>query len=531
MVKTFNEMYIDFTKSVQDDNKTLLHFNDRKVNFREFTARVDEIMRQLLRLGVREGTGVGYTLDNCIDILPLFIAASRLGAYTFPLFAGFPPSYKVTSYQRALVSLIITNQKYADGLKEAAKEIGYDVAIAVVEEHTEFESIFGDSKEDFDVNGFIIDPTREDLPLLIGLSSGTTGIPKMVAMSQKNIGSEVIVMKDMQRHSREKIGLVNKENKIIVAFPFSTSVMLVVLGMLFIGEVICYTDDMTVQNFLKQTQDCEASGITCPPAFLESLLLLKDNHSYDLSKVVLIEGGMDFFSASLIRRTREFLPNLKVYGGGYGLVETCNVYMFKIIDVVHEDVEQTARYELSETGENVIKVCDENGNEVADGEIGEIYVKGPNVVAGYMETPKKLKEEFADGWLHTGDIARKINDRTVNLMGREKFFIKRGGKSVSPIVVQAEINKTEGVKDSAVVGVPHPLFGEMIWAFVVKKEGAAVSLKEIKQTCKKGLPYYMIPDQVTFIDDIPKKSGVGKVDFVTIRKMGVEELNKTLSGK
>ena len=71
----------------------------------------------------------------------------------------------------------------------------------------------------------------------------------------------------------------------------------------------------------------------------------------------------------------------------------------------------------------------------------------------------------------------------------------------------------------------------MIWAFVVKKEGAAVSLKEIKQTCKKGLPYYMIPDQVTFIDDIPKKSGVGKVDFVTIRKMGVEELNKTLSGK
>ncbi|HAU85261.1 MAG TPA: hypothetical protein DCW90_07090, partial [Lachnospiraceae bacterium] len=240
MVKTFNEMYIDFTKKVQDDNKTLLHFNDRKVNFREFTTRVEEIMRQLLRLGVREGTGIGYTLDNCIDILPLFIAASRLGAYTFPLFAGFPPSYKVTSYQRAFVSIIITNEKYAAGLKEAAKEIGYDVTIAVVDEHTEFESIYGDSKEGFDINDFIINPAREDLPLLIGLSSGTTGIPKMVAMSQRNIGSEVIVMMDMDRHSQGILGLVGKEDKRMVAFPFSTSVMLVVLGMMILGEVICY---------------------------------------------------------------------------------------------------------------------------------------------------------------------------------------------------------------------------------------------------------------------------------------------------
>lgn len=531
MVKTFNEMYLGFLQNEKDSERVVLRFNEQKVTIGEFARRVEEIMKHLIHLGVREGTGVGYSLINHIDIMPLFIAVSRLGGYTFPLFAGFPAKYKMTSYQMAKVSIVITNRANAEDLKEAGAELGYEPKIAVIEEDTEFLSIFGDAKEDADITQYTVDPSKEDIPLLIGLSSGTTGIPKMVAMSQKNIGSEVIVIMNMQDITSEKMGVKNENIRKIVAFPFSTSVMLVVLGMLFSRQIICFTDDMSPSNFLKIAEKTESNCITCPPAYLESLLLLKDTSAYDLSKLQGIEGGMDFFSASLIRRMKEFLPNLKTYGGGYGLVETCNVYMIKVLDVNKEDVEDTAKYELADLADNVIKVLDEEGNPVADGEIGEVYVKGPNVVAGYMETPTKVKEKFPDGWLKTGDIAMKINDRTINLLGREKFFIKRGGKSISPIVVQAEINKTPGVKDAAVVGVPHPLFGEMIWAFVVKKDNADVSIKEIKQTCKKELPYYMLPDQITFIDEIPKKSGVGKVDFETIRKMGVEQLNEVLSGK
>ncbi|SES90496.1 class I adenylate-forming enzyme family protein [[Clostridium] polysaccharolyticum] len=531
MVKTFNQMYIGFLQNEKDCERVVLRFNEQKVTIKEFAARVEEIMKHLIKLGVREGTGVGYSLVNHIDILPLFIAVSRLGGYTFPLFTGFPAKYKMTSYQMAQVSVVITNQVQAKELEEAGEELGYKPKIAVIEEDTEFPSIFGKAEEEIDVAWYMADPLKEDIPLLIGLSSGTTGIPKMVAMSQKNIGSEVIVMMGMQDITSDKMGVKNENLGKMVAFPFSTSVMLVILGMLFSKQIICFTDDMSPDNFLKMAEKTESSCITCPPAYFESLLLLKDTGSYDLSKIQGIEGGMDFISASLIRRMKEFLPNLKTYGGGYGLVETCNVYMIKILDVNKEDVEDTAKYELVDLADNVIKVLDEEGNPVADGEIGEIYVKGPNVVAGYMETPVKVKERFPDGWLKTGDIAMKINDKTVNLLGREKFFIKRGGKSISPIMVQAEINKTPGVKDAAVVGVPHPLFGEMIWAFVVKKDNADVSIKEIKQTCKKELPYYMLPDQITFIDEIPKKSGVGKVDFETIRKMGAEQLNKILSGK
>lgn len=527
MVKTFNEVYLDYCKSSSDEDEIII-FNDTVVTFGEFYKRTEEIMRQLIRIGVREGTGVGYSLNNCIDIMPLFVAISRLGAYAFPLFTGFTPMSKMRSYQSAEISQIITNSELIKGLQAVAKETQYDVKFAAVEQSTEYESIFGDVDEFIDINPFLVDISSQDIPLMIGLSSGTTGIPKMVAMSQKNIGSEMIVMMDMENESSQKLGTA--ENRRIIAFPFSTSVLLVVYGLLFHHISICYTDNMVPMHFLEQAVKWKVNGITCPPAYLESVLLLKETHTYDLSRILTIEGGMDFFSPSLIRRMRDMLPNLRIYGGGYGLVETCNVYMFKIMDITKEDIENTACYTLSKNADNIIKICDADGNEVADGEIGEVYVKGPNVVNGYVITPSNMKETFPDGWLHTGDIARKINQNTVNLLGREKYFIKRGGKSVSPIVVQSEINKTEGVKDSAVVGVPHPLFGEMIWAFVVQKDGYTVSLKEIKKTCRMNLPYYMMPDQISFIEEIPKKQGVGKVDFEFIREKGRQELQKISSG-
>lgn len=529
MVKTLNELYIEYIESMQNHDKIVLHFNDTEVTFHNFVIRVEEIMRQLIRLGVREGQGVGYTLTNCLDVIPLFIAISRLGAYSFPIFDGFPAEHVISSYKRGNISYIITNKERAKSLQKACDAMEYKALVVVVEKDEEFESIMGDAQDiDIDIQSYCADITKEDLPLMIGLSSGTTGVPKMVTMTQRNIGSEIIVMKEMENLIHEKAGITADEDSKIVAFPLSTSVMLTVLGMLFSKEKICFTDNMSPMNFLKQIEKCKARGITCPPAYLESLLLLKESQKFDLSSVITIEGGMDFFSASLIRRMSELLPNLKIYGGGYGLVETCNVYMYKVMNIHAENMEDTARYVLAKQADNVIRICNEEGQDVLVGETGEVYVKGSNVVRGYMESPNKLKEEFKDGWLKTGDIAEKIDDRTIHLLGREKFFIKRGGKSVSPIVVQAQINKTSGVKDSAVVGVPHPLFGEMIWAFVVKKEGQDVLLKDIKKTCKEFLPYYMLPDQVTFIEDIPKKSGVGKVDFETIRNMGVKELQRIL---
>ncbi|MBR3772524.1 MAG: acyl--CoA ligase [Clostridium sp.] len=521
MIKSFNQMYEMFMNHTNEDY-TAMCFNETAISFTQLKRRVDEIARHLIRLGIRTGQGVGYTLDNGVDVIPLQIAVSRIGAYAMPLFTGFPPVQKINLFQKAEVSLIVTNYKYYDDLLETARNASFDVKIAVVENDSIIDNIYGDVEEKIELSEYLVDSEEMDQPLLIGFSSGTTGIPKMVAMSQKNVGAEMISMMDLFNHS---ISFTENDSH-IMAFPFSTSVMLTVIASLFYGTRIIYTDDMSPMNFLRNIERWNATSIMGPPAYLESLLLLKEQQDYDLSSVRFVMGGMDFFSPSILSRLCTMFPNMRYHSGGYGLVETCNVYMEKSIDILEDDLSHAARFNLAVSAENEIKVCDEQGQEVADGEIGEIYVKGPNVVKGYMKSPKQLLEEFPEGWLQTGDICRKIDSTTVQLMGREKYFIKRGGKSISPIVVQNEINKTKGVKDSAVVGVPHVLFGEMIWAFVVKKPGEEVSLKDIKKTCKEVLPYYMLPDQVTFIDDIPKNGGVGKVNYEKIRELGQEELKK-----
>jgi non-ribosomal peptide synthetase component E (peptide arylation enzyme) len=162
---------------------------------------------------------------------------------------------------------------------------------------------------------------------------------------------------------------------------------------------------------------------------------------------------------------------------------------------------------------NRIDVRDAAGRSVVDGAEGILYVKGPNVVSGYLFNEAETRESFKGGWFRTGDLVRKEGDGSITLLGRQKYLIKRGGKSVSPVIVQDHISRLAGVRETVVVGVPHPLYGEMTWAYVVPTREGDVGLKTVMKYCRETLANYMVPDQVTFLSEIPKKPGVGKVDI------------------
>lgn len=528
MIKTFNQMYKEYVARYTEEYN-MMYFNDQIVTNYEFNKRVDEIAKHLVLLGVRQGTGVGYTMNNNTDIIPLFIAIAKLGAYAVPQFAGIPATARIDLYKKAKVSVIVTNECMVEELRKTAIRMDADFLFAILEKSCLAASIEGEPDQEVDLEKYQIQGEEGELPLMIASSSGTTGIPKMVCMTQNNIGSEMIVSANMLQQTREKMKNKPKEDISSMAFPFSTSVMLVLCGMVFQKRAIVFSDDVSPMNFLKDIERRRSNSICCPPAYYEALLLHKEKNPYDVSSVTGISGGMDFCPPACIRRLKKMFKNLQLYTNGYGLVETCNVYMHTTVDISGEEIKDTAKLTLAKDADNIIEVRNEEGSLVKIGEVGELYVKGPNVVKGYMSAPDTLMEAFADGWLKTGDIARKESDSSVTLLGRRKYFIKRGGKTVSPIVVQTEINKTEGIKASGVVGVPHPLFGEMIWAFVVKEEDSNVSIKEIKIQCKKKLPYYMLPDQVTFIDEIPKNPGVGKVDYETLRKIAKEKVERAYS--
>ena len=199
---------------------------------------------------------------------------------------------------------------------------------------------------------------------------------------------------------------------------------------------------------------------------------------------------MDFLAPSLVARLRERFPALEAVGNGYGLVETATVFMTWKSNGPESLAGPTSVLTLVPGLDNEISVRGEDGTPVAPGGEGELWVRGASVVKGYLGT----SEGFQDGWFRTGDVVRSVASDTIELRGRNKYLIKRGGKSVSPLVVQEAVDRTPGVRASAVVGIPHPLYGEMIWAFVVRETGVELETPAIMKTVRAALPAHMVPD-------------------------------------
>ena len=153
---------------------------------------------------------------------------------------------------------------------------------------------------------------------------------------------------------------------------------------------------------------------------------------------------------------------------------------------------------------NEMKVFDENNEEVADGELGEIVLRGPNIFKGYFKDFEATEKAFAHGWFHTGDIGYRDPDGFFFIADRKSDMIIRGGENIYPREIDDLLYTHPAVGHAAVIGVPDELYGEEVAAFVVLKEGAAVSSEGLISFCREHLADYKCPKTVHFVDDIPK---------------------------
>jgi malonyl-CoA/methylmalonyl-CoA synthetase len=233
--------------------------------------------------------------------------------------------------------------------------------------------------------------------------------------------------------------------------------------------------------------------------------------------------------------TREACRNMRLFISGSAplLIETFNAFIARTGHTILE------RYGMSETvmltsnpcvGERrggtvglplpgvQVRVRSEHGADCASGEIGNIEVKGPNVFSGYWRMPEKTRDEFtADGFFKTGDVGCISVDGYVTIAGRSKDLIITGGYNVYPAEVEGFINELPGVDESAVIGVPHPDFGEGVVAVVVLKSGASIVADGIAAALKKQIANYKVPKRVLVVADLPRNA-MGKVQKNLLRE-------------
>ena len=234
---------------------------------------------------------------------------------------------------------------------------------------------------------------------------------------------------------------------------------------------------------------------------------LKD---YELSQWRLMHIGAQPVPPSLIKKWKEYFPNHQ-YDTNYGLSESIGP------GCVHLGVENTDKIgAIGKAGFGwQTKIVDKNFNEVKQGEIGELLVKGPGVMVCYYNDPDSTKEVLHDGWLSTGDVAKEDKDGFIRLVDRAKDVIISGGENIYPVQIENFLREYPDVSDAAVIGLPDKRLGEITCAIIEAKKGRKIKEEEIESFCK-DLPRYKRPRKIIFAK-IPRNP-TGKIEKPKLRQ-------------
>lgn len=169
-----------------------------------------------------------------------------------------------------------------------------------------------------------------------------------------------------------------------------------------------------------------------------------------------------------------------------------------------------------------MSIFDDSDRELHSGEIGEIVVKGNNVMEGYFKNPDATRDTIKDGLLHTGDLGYRDDEGYFFIVGRKKEMIIRGGENIYPKEIEEILYSHPDVMEAAVVGLPDKIWGEEVCAFIVPREGRAISAEELIEFCKERIAHFKCPRRVIFIDSLPK-TATGKIQKTRLKEEYKEE--------
>ncbi|KNY28042.1 AMP-dependent synthetase and ligase [Pseudobacteroides cellulosolvens ATCC 35603 = DSM 2933] len=259
-LNTIDKIYQSFIRTAIPDDM-IMYYNDSQVSVKVYMDGVDRYTRHLINLGVKPGVAIGYSMPNCPEVFYLFTAISRLGACAVPLFHMFPDVAKVDIFQKSRVQLVIVSEMQYDSFKAASEKAGCQYRIVTTHKGSACEYDFESSIDHIDLNSYYMNEVSPDMPLVIASSSGTTGIPKLVAMTQANIASEVYASIDLITPINSNI---IKGYRYSIAFPLSTSGIITIIGLMFGGISIIFSQDVSPLRFLKLMSQWKAEGLTAP---------------------------------------------------------------------------------------------------------------------------------------------------------------------------------------------------------------------------------------------------------------------------
>ncbi|RHW33424.1 long-chain fatty acid--CoA ligase [Lysinibacillus yapensis] len=522
-------------------NKTAIHFLGREVTYKELYESSLKFANYLKRLGVERGDRVAIMLPNCPQSVIAYygtLYAGGIVVQTNPLYTERELQYQMAdSGAKVILALDILYPRIMKVLKATQienviitgikdylpfpknlvypfiqkKQYGFTVKV----EHKGLTHLFTEIMHLSEPTPVKQDKIEiEEEIALLQYTGGTTGSPKGVMLTHKNLIANT-KMCDAWLY-RCKPG----EEVILGVLPFfhvygmTTVLLLSVLN----GNKMVLLPKFDVEQTLKTIEKQKPTLFPGAPTMYIGLLNHPDIGKYNLSSITACLSG----SAPLPLEVQEKFE--KITGGklveGYGLTETSPVTHVNFI--WDQRVKGSIGVPWPDTEAVILKSTE--GEVLAAGEIGEIAIKGPQVMKGYYNRPEETAMSFVDGWFLTGDLGYMDDAGYFYVVDRKKDMIIAGGFNIYPREVEEVLYEHEAVQECVVAGIPDSYRGETVKAYIVLKEGKTATEEELNAHCRQNLAAYKVPRQYEFRKELPK-TAVGKI----LRRSLVEEEKQKLT--
>jgi malonyl-CoA/methylmalonyl-CoA synthetase len=472
--------------------KTFIEMPDAlRVTYGEFDAISARIAHAVQAAGVQKGDRVAAQVDKSAEALCLYVACLRAGAVYLPLNTAYTQSELAYFVTDAEPRLIVCRTEAEASLSVIASNAGARLMTlgtggdgSLMQSAANQPDLFSDV------------PVAEDDLAAILYTSGTTGRSKGAMLTHRNLASNAVTLRDFWRFSSDDV--------LLHALPiYHVHGLFVAVNVaLLAGASLLFLPKFDADEVVRMLP--RATSMMGVPTFYTRLL------------------AHPGFTRELVRHMRVFIS------GSAPLLAATHQEFEARTD--HRIIE---RYGMTETNMNAsnpydgprlagtvgvplpgveIRITDpESGAGLPQGEVGMIEVRGPNVFSGYWRMPDKTAQEFRpDGFFITGDLGVFDDNGYLRIVGRGKDLIISGGFNVYPKEIEIEIDAIEGVRESAVVGVPHSDFGEAVTAVIVPEPGARLSQEQILRELSGRLAKFKLPKRIFFVDDLPRNS-MGKV--------------------
>uniref|UniRef100_UPI00036A20A8 acyl-CoA synthetase n=1 Tax=Effusibacillus pohliae TaxID=232270 RepID=UPI00036A20A8 len=470
-----------------------------RLTYEQLQRRVSALAGCLRQLGVGKGDRIALLANNSVKHFDLLFAAGKIGAVFVPLnyrFAVPELAYVLTDCTPVL---LVYEEPYA----AAAAELVRQAAVQHVWGERQYQAALADElgkragQGAFD--GTVRD-THADMedPWAIIYTGGTTGTPKGAILSHRAITWNAI-------NTVISWGITEQDVTPVYLPMFHTGGLnALATPVLYAGGTVVIGREFDPPAVIRVLEQENCTIALFVPTMYHMLIQTPEFAKASFASMhTFLSGGAPCPHPIY----RAFWAKGLRFKEGYGLTEAGpNNFCIDPQDAIRK---------IGSVGKpmfhNWIRLVDEHGRDVVDGQEGEVWIAGPHVFSGYWNQPEVTARTFCDGWLRTGDVGRRDKDGFYYIVGRKKDMIITGGENVYPLEVEHVLQSHPAVSEAAVVGLPDEKWGEAVTAVVVLTPGSHVTVEELKAYCSGKLAGYKIPKRFLFAGELPK-TAVGKID-------------------